>query len=134
MAKTIIHISEIEAAKNFAELMAQVRAGTKVVIESGSQPVAVVRPATPRLRLLSETITMADAHACAATLDEGFCPRFGSRHQQSPRTIEPAPVGLILDSSVVIIAERRGDTVAQLLRNIVRTTGDQRVALSSNAA
>ena len=40
-------------------------------------------------------------------------------------------MGLILDSSVVISAERRGDTVAQLLRNIVAVTNDQEIALSA---
>jgi predicted nucleic acid-binding protein len=40
-------------------------------------------------------------------------------------------MGLILDSSVVIAAERRGDNVAQLLRQVVATTGDQRAVLSS---
>jgi len=40
-------------------------------------------------------------------------------------------VGIILDSSIVISAERRGDTVAQLLRNIVGVTGDQEVGLSA---
>jgi hypothetical protein len=38
-------------------------------------------------------------------------------------------MGLILDSSVVIAAERRRETVAQLLRRIISTAGDQRVAL-----
>jgi len=40
-------------------------------------------------------------------------------------------MGLILDSSVVIAAERRGDTVAQLLRHATARTGDQEAALSS---
>ncbi len=40
-------------------------------------------------------------------------------------------MGLILDSSVVIAAERRGDTVAQFLRQVVTATGDQEAALSS---
>lgn len=40
-------------------------------------------------------------------------------------------MGLILDSSVVISAERRGDTVVQLLRNIAKITDDQEVALSA---
>ncbi|HEY2384626.1 MAG TPA: PIN domain-containing protein [Terriglobia bacterium] len=40
-------------------------------------------------------------------------------------------MGLILDSSIVIAAERRGDTVADLLKQIVATTGDQEAALSS---
>jgi tRNA(fMet)-specific endonuclease VapC len=40
-------------------------------------------------------------------------------------------MGLILDSSIVIAAERRGETVAQLLRQIVSVAGDQQAALSA---
>lgn len=40
-------------------------------------------------------------------------------------------MGLILDSSVVIAAERRGDNVAQLLKQIFAATGNQQAALSS---
>jgi predicted nucleic acid-binding protein len=38
---------------------------------------------------------------------------------------------LILDSSVVIDAERRGETVQQLIGRILRTLGDQDAALSA---
>ena len=40
-------------------------------------------------------------------------------------------MGLILDSSVVITAERRGDTVERLIEGIIRSTGDQEAALSA---
>ena len=40
-------------------------------------------------------------------------------------------MGLILDSSIVIAGERRGETVADLLKQIVVATGDQEAALSS---
>jgi predicted nucleic acid-binding protein len=40
-------------------------------------------------------------------------------------------MGLILDSSVVIAAERRGDTVEQLIEKIMKATGDQEAALSA---
>ena len=40
-------------------------------------------------------------------------------------------MGLILDSSVVIAAERRGDSVVQLIEKIVKATGDQEAALSA---
>jgi predicted nucleic acid-binding protein len=40
-------------------------------------------------------------------------------------------VGLILDSSVVIAAERRGDTVEKLIEQVISLTGDQDAALSS---
>jgi tRNA(fMet)-specific endonuclease VapC len=38
---------------------------------------------------------------------------------------------LILDSSVVIAAERRGDTVEQFIEGVVNATGDQDAALSA---
>ena len=40
-------------------------------------------------------------------------------------------MGLILDSSVVIGAERRGETVLLLIERVVSTTGDQESALSA---
>ena len=40
-------------------------------------------------------------------------------------------MGLVLDSSVVIAAERRGDNVLQFLRQVAAATGDQRAVLSS---
>jgi predicted nucleic acid-binding protein len=40
-------------------------------------------------------------------------------------------VGLILDSSVVIAAERRRDTVEKLIEHVISVTGDQEAALSS---
>ena len=40
-------------------------------------------------------------------------------------------MGLILDSSVVIAAERRGDTVEQFVERVVSVTGDQNAALSA---
>jgi predicted nucleic acid-binding protein len=40
-------------------------------------------------------------------------------------------MGLILDSSVVIAAERRGDTVEKMIEQIVFVAGDQDAALSS---
>jgi len=63
MANNVIRISESEAARNFADVLARVRAGAEVVIESGKLPVAVLRPAEPNLRLLSESIALAKKHA-----------------------------------------------------------------------
>jgi predicted nucleic acid-binding protein len=40
-------------------------------------------------------------------------------------------MGLILDSSVIIDAERRGETVERLIERIVHSTGDQDAALSA---
>jgi prevent-host-death family protein len=59
----VIHMSEDDAARDFAGLMARVRAGAEVVIESGARPVAVVRPADPPRRTLSESIALAEARS-----------------------------------------------------------------------
>jgi len=40
-------------------------------------------------------------------------------------------MGLILDSSVIIDAERRGETVERLIERIIRSTADQDAALSA---
>jgi predicted nucleic acid-binding protein len=40
-------------------------------------------------------------------------------------------LGLLLDSSIVIDAERRGKTVALLLGDVVSATGNQKVVISS---
>ncbi len=40
-------------------------------------------------------------------------------------------MGLILDSSVVIAVERRGETVERLIERIVAAAGDQEAALSA---
>ena len=72
MADHVIRISEAEAASDFAGLLARVRAGAEVVIESGSCRVAVVRPAEPYVRLLSESLLLAKEHASSATLDGNF--------------------------------------------------------------
>ena len=72
MAKNVIHISEAEAARDFAGLLARVRAGGEIVIGDEARPVAVVRPAEPHVRLLSESLRLAKEHASTATLDEGF--------------------------------------------------------------
>ena len=61
MAKNIIHISEAEAASDFAAVLARVRAGAEIVIE-GHEPVVVVRAEPVRVRLLSECIVLAKAH------------------------------------------------------------------------
>ncbi len=60
MAK--IHVTEAEAASNFAALMSRVRAGTEVIIENGTLPVAVIHPPIPSRRSISECIALAKKH------------------------------------------------------------------------
>jgi antitoxin (DNA-binding transcriptional repressor) of toxin-antitoxin stability system len=58
----VIHISEADAVRDFAAVMAQVRAGAEVVIENGSATVAVLRAASPQARMISECIALAKKH------------------------------------------------------------------------
>ena len=73
MAGHVIHISEEEAARNFADVLARVRAGAEVVID-GHEPVVVSMRASGREpgRLLSESIALAEAHGSTVTLDGDF--------------------------------------------------------------
>lgn len=58
-----IHMSESEAASDFPGLMARIRAGEEVVIESGVHPVAVIRPAGLPRRSISESLDLAKKSA-----------------------------------------------------------------------
>jgi antitoxin (DNA-binding transcriptional repressor) of toxin-antitoxin stability system len=67
------HISEAEAARDFAGLLTRVRAGAEVVIEDGAWPPVLLRAADERsLRRLSESLQLARKHGSAVTLDGGF--------------------------------------------------------------
>ena len=72
VAKSVVHISKAEAASDFASLIARVRSGAEVVIEDNARPVAVMRPAEPYVRPLSESLRLAREHGSRATLDEDF--------------------------------------------------------------
>ncbi len=74
MADNVIHISEEEAARNFAGVLARVRAGAEIVID-GHEPVVVVSMRLSKRepgRLLSESIALAEAHGSTVTLDGDF--------------------------------------------------------------
>jgi len=71
MADHVIHISEADAARDFAGLLAQVRAGAEVVIESGKLPVAVIHSPVPPRRSISECIALLPEDS-TATIDADF--------------------------------------------------------------
>jgi prevent-host-death family protein len=59
-----VHITEADAGRDFAGLLARVRAGEEIVIEKEASPAIVLRVAAePPGRLLSESIALAEAHA-----------------------------------------------------------------------
>ena len=66
-----IHISEADAARDFAGLLARVREGAEVVIEANSRPVAVLhRPGPPR-RTIEECMNLLPEDS-AAVIDNDF--------------------------------------------------------------
>jgi antitoxin (DNA-binding transcriptional repressor) of toxin-antitoxin stability system len=71
MADHVIRVSEAEAASDFAGLLARVRAGAEVVIESGQLAVAVIHAPVPPRRSISECIALLSEHS-TATIDADF--------------------------------------------------------------
>ena len=71
MTDHVIRVSEAEAASDFAGLLARVRAGAQVVIESGHLPVAVIHAPVPPRRSISECIALLPEDS-TATIDAEF--------------------------------------------------------------
>ena len=71
MADHVIHVSEAEAASNFASLLARVRAGAQVVIESGNLAVAVIHAPAPARRTISESMALLPEDS-TAVMDADF--------------------------------------------------------------
>jgi len=91
VAKHVIGISEAEATSDFASLLARVRAGAEVVIENGTRAVAVVLPAEPHVRLLSESLRLAREHGSTATLDENFAKDVAAAIESHREPLDPPP-------------------------------------------
>jgi prevent-host-death family protein len=52
-----VHISEADLVRDVASVLDRVQSGTEIIIERNERPVAVLRPAEPRRRKLSEIAT-----------------------------------------------------------------------------
>lgn len=72
MPKRVIHISEKEAADTaVATLLTHVRAGVEIVIEDDQRPIAILQPAEPVRRKISECIALLPEDS-TATVDSDF--------------------------------------------------------------
>jgi antitoxin (DNA-binding transcriptional repressor) of toxin-antitoxin stability system len=88
MADHVIHISEAEATSDFAGLLARVRAGAEVVIESGKLPVAVIHaPVAPR-RSISECIALLPENS-TAIMDADFAKDVEAAIESHREPLEP---------------------------------------------
>jgi hypothetical protein len=89
----VIHISEKEAARDLPAVLAKVRAGNLVEIDSGSESFAVVAKgdAIPPRRSLDEAIRMSEERGSRVLLDDDFGDDMEEimRLNRLPRETEP---------------------------------------------
>ena len=88
MAERVVHISEAEAARNFAEVLARVRAGVEVVIESGSLPVAVMHAPVPPHRTISKCLELLPENS-TAVMDADFAKDVEATIESHREPLEP---------------------------------------------
>jgi len=76
LSMATIRISEADAARDFAGLIARVRLGVEIVIENDAAPAVVLRAAEPARRSISESIAIAEARTrelgYKPVMDAGF--------------------------------------------------------------
>lgn len=88
MAGHVIHISEAEAAGDFASVLARVRAGAEIVIESGKRAIAVIHAPTPPRRSISEVIALLPEDS-TAVMDADFAKDVEEAIESHREPLEP---------------------------------------------
>ena len=88
MADNVIHISEAEAVNDFARLLARVRAGAEVVIESGKLAIAVIHAPAPSPRTISECISLLPEDS-KAVMDADFSKDVQAAIESHREALEP---------------------------------------------
>jgi antitoxin (DNA-binding transcriptional repressor) of toxin-antitoxin stability system len=71
IASMELHISEGDLARDVRSILQRVETGAEIIIERDAQPVAVIRPAEPVRRRISECIALMPAGS-SATIDADF--------------------------------------------------------------
>jgi antitoxin (DNA-binding transcriptional repressor) of toxin-antitoxin stability system len=89
MEPRILHVNETEAVRDLAAILQRVQAGAEVVIERDAQPLAVVRPAAPVRRTISECIALAEAHEKESGHAPVPDPDFGADVEEIVRSRKP---------------------------------------------
>jgi len=89
MVKRVLHISESEAvATDLATLLTRVQAGVEIVIEKDNRPVAILHPAEPVRRTLSECIALLPEDS-SAVIDPEFAKDFGLAADSNREPLTP---------------------------------------------
>jgi hypothetical protein len=86
----VIHLSEKEAASDFASVLARVRAGAELIIESetGRLPLAVIHPAATPRRSISECIALLREDS-TAVMDADFAKDVEAAVESHREALEP---------------------------------------------
>ena len=78
-----------ELVQNFAAVLEKVRQGAEVVVEQDRQPVAVLRPAAPPHRTISECIALAEQRQKERGYAVSLDPDFAADLEQIVRKRQP---------------------------------------------
>jgi len=81
-------MSEAEVSKNFAAALEKVRQGLEVVVEDDHQAVAVLRPAVPPRRKISEVLARTPKNS-NATMDADFARDIEAAIEGDREPLEP---------------------------------------------
>ena len=84
-----MHVSEAEVVRDMAAILEQVQSGAEVVVERDAQPVAVIRPAAPARRTISECIALAKAHEEETSQSPALDPDFAMDMEEIIRNRKP---------------------------------------------
>ena len=83
-----LHMTAAELGENLSTVLAKVQQGTEVVIEQDHQPVAVLRPAVPPRRKISEILALMPKNS-TATIDADFARDVQAAIDSHPEPLEP---------------------------------------------
>jgi antitoxin (DNA-binding transcriptional repressor) of toxin-antitoxin stability system len=72
MEPRVLHVSEADVVKDIATVLEKVRQGSEIIIEENHLPIAVIKPAKPAGRPISEVIAALEARGSTAVIDDDF--------------------------------------------------------------
>ena len=83
-----VHMTEAEVASNFAAALEKVRQGLEVVVEHDHQAIAVLKPAEPPRRKISECIALLPEDS-TAVMDADFAKDVEAAIESHREPLEP---------------------------------------------
>jgi antitoxin (DNA-binding transcriptional repressor) of toxin-antitoxin stability system len=83
-----LRMTDVEVARNFAAVLEKVKQGAEVVVEHNHQPVAVLRPAVPPRRKISEVLALMPKDS-TAVMDADFARDIEAAIESHREPLEP---------------------------------------------